>query len=119
MNPVTKIGELRERANAYWIARTAQERTFLAVGAAVVVLALLWAVKAKVAQTVVQPTVVLAVRLVQQWVKACLVVILALPLVVPSAVAQALQLKNVNNVLSSNFQKKALHGSAFFIAVRV
>jgi len=44
MNPVTKIGELRERANAYWIARTAQERTFLAVGAAVVALALLYLV---------------------------------------------------------------------------
>ena len=59
------------------------------------------------------------VRLVQPWVKACLVVIPAQPLVVPSAVAQAQQLKNVNNVLSSNFQKKALHGSAFFIAVPV
>jgi hypothetical protein len=72
----------------------------------VVVLVRLWAVKPKVDQTVMQPTVVLAVRLVQQWVKACLVVIPALPLVVPSAVAQAQQLKNVNNVLSSNFQKK-------------
>jgi hypothetical protein len=75
------------------------------------VLVLLWAAKLKVAQTVVQPTVVLVVRLVQPWVKACLVVIPAQPLVVPSAVAQAQQLKNVNNVLSSNFQKKALHGS--------
>jgi hypothetical protein len=46
------------------------------------------------------------VRLVQQWVKACLVVIPALPLVELSAVVRALQLKNVNNVLSSNFQKK-------------
>jgi hypothetical protein len=34
------------------------------------------------------------------------VVIPALPLVELSAVVQALQLKNVNNVLSSNVQKK-------------
>lgn len=42
MNVMTKIGELRERALAYWLARTAQEQKFLAVGGAVVVLALLY-----------------------------------------------------------------------------
>lgn len=44
MSIATKAGELRERALAYWIARTAQERKFLAVGAIVVVLALLYLV---------------------------------------------------------------------------
>lgn len=44
MNVMTKIGELRERALAYWLARTAQERKFLAAGGAVVVLALLYLV---------------------------------------------------------------------------
>lgn len=44
MNVMTKIGEVRERALAYWLARTAQERKFLAAGGAVVVLALLYLV---------------------------------------------------------------------------
>ena len=44
MTFASKIGELRERALAYWIARTAQERKFLAAGAAVVLLALLYLV---------------------------------------------------------------------------
>jgi general secretion pathway protein M len=44
MSIATKAGELRERALAYWIARTEQERKFLAVGAVVVLLALLYLV---------------------------------------------------------------------------
>jgi general secretion pathway protein M len=44
MSIATKAGALRERALAYWIARTGQERKFLAVGAAVVLLALLYLV---------------------------------------------------------------------------
>jgi len=44
MSIATKAGELRERALAYWIARSEQERKFLAVGAAVVLLALLYLV---------------------------------------------------------------------------
>jgi general secretion pathway protein M len=44
MSIATKAGELRERALAYWIGRTEQERKFLAVGAIVVVLALLYLV---------------------------------------------------------------------------
>ena len=44
MSIATNAGELRERALAYWIARSEQERKFLAVGAAVVLLALLYLV---------------------------------------------------------------------------
>jgi general secretion pathway protein M len=44
MSIATKAGELRERALAYWIARTEQERKVLAVGAGVVLLALLYLV---------------------------------------------------------------------------
>ena len=35
MNVAGKISGLRERATAYWIARTEQERKFLLVGGAV------------------------------------------------------------------------------------
>lgn len=44
MSIAVKIGALRERALAYWLARTDQERKFLAVGGGVAVLALLYLV---------------------------------------------------------------------------
>lgn len=44
MNVASKIGQVRERALAYWMARTEQERKFLAVGAAVVAVALFYLV---------------------------------------------------------------------------
>jgi general secretion pathway protein M len=44
MNLAGTIGQLRERALAYWMARTEQERKYLAVGAAVVLLALAYVV---------------------------------------------------------------------------
>lgn len=43
MKAVATIVNLRERAFAYWLARTEQERKFLAVGAAVVLVALVYA----------------------------------------------------------------------------
>lgn len=42
MSLATTIAQYRERANALWLARTEQERRFLAVGGAVVLLALLY-----------------------------------------------------------------------------
>jgi general secretion pathway protein M len=42
MSFATTIAQYRERANALWLARTEQERRFLAVGGAVVLLALLY-----------------------------------------------------------------------------
>jgi general secretion pathway protein M len=42
MSLATTIAPYRERANALWLARTDQERRFLAVGGAVVLLALLY-----------------------------------------------------------------------------
>ena len=42
MSFATTIAQYRERANAFWLARTEQERRFLAVGGAVVLLALLY-----------------------------------------------------------------------------
>lgn len=42
MSLATTIAQYRERANALWLARTEQERGFLAVGGAVVLLALLY-----------------------------------------------------------------------------
>ena len=42
MNVASKIGQVRERALAYWMARTEQERKFLAVGAGVALLSLLY-----------------------------------------------------------------------------
>ena len=44
MSIATTFGGLRERATAYWIARSAQERKFLLVGGIVVALALLYLV---------------------------------------------------------------------------
>ena len=44
MSIAGKISGLRERATAYWIARTEQERKFLLVGGAVAALALLYLV---------------------------------------------------------------------------
>ena len=44
MTFAAKIGELRERALAYWIARTDQERKFLTIGGIVVVLAIVYSV---------------------------------------------------------------------------
>lgn len=44
MTLATRIGALRERALAYWTARTAQERRFLAAGGVVIVAALLYLV---------------------------------------------------------------------------
>lgn len=44
MTIAAKIGELRERALAYWIARTDQERKFLTIGGIVVVLAIVYSV---------------------------------------------------------------------------
>jgi len=44
MTVASKIGQVRERALAYWMARTEQERKFLAVGAAVMVVALFYLV---------------------------------------------------------------------------
>lgn len=44
MSIATTIAQYRERANALWLARTDQERRFLAVGGAVVLLALLYLV---------------------------------------------------------------------------
>lgn len=44
MTIATKIGELRERALAYWIARTDQERKFLTIGGVVVLLAIVYSV---------------------------------------------------------------------------
>jgi general secretion pathway protein M len=43
MKAAATIVNLRERALAYWLARTEQERKFLAAGAAVVVVALVYA----------------------------------------------------------------------------
>jgi general secretion pathway protein M len=42
MSLATTIAQYRERANALWLARTDQERRFLAVGGAIVLLALLY-----------------------------------------------------------------------------
>jgi general secretion pathway protein M len=42
MSLATNIAQYRERANALWLARTEQERRFLSVGGAVVLLALLY-----------------------------------------------------------------------------
>jgi general secretion pathway protein M len=42
MSFATTIAQYRERANALWLARTEQERRFLSVGGAVVLLALLY-----------------------------------------------------------------------------
>jgi len=42
MSLATTIAQYRERANALWLARTEQERRFLAVGGAVVLLAVLY-----------------------------------------------------------------------------
>lgn len=42
MSLATTIAQYRERANALWLARTEQERRFLSVGGAVVLLALLY-----------------------------------------------------------------------------
>jgi general secretion pathway protein M len=42
MSLATNIAQYRERANALWLARTEQERRFLAIGGAVVLLALLY-----------------------------------------------------------------------------
>ena len=42
MSLATTIAQYRERANALWLARTEQERRFLTVGGAVVLLALLY-----------------------------------------------------------------------------
>ena len=42
-NVGAKFGALRERALAYWLARTEQERKFLGVGAAIVVVSLVYA----------------------------------------------------------------------------
>ena len=42
MSLATNIAQYRERANALWLARTEQERRFLTVGGAVVLLALLY-----------------------------------------------------------------------------
>jgi len=42
MSFATTIAQYRERANALWLARTEQERRFLAVGGAVVLLAVLY-----------------------------------------------------------------------------
>lgn len=44
MSLATNIAQYRERANALWLGRTEQERRFLAVGGAVVLLALLYLV---------------------------------------------------------------------------
>lgn len=44
MSIAGKISGLRERATAYWLARTAQERKFLLVGGAVVALAIFYLV---------------------------------------------------------------------------
>jgi general secretion pathway protein M len=44
MTIAAKIGELRERALAYWIARTDQERKFLTIGGIVVVLAIVYSI---------------------------------------------------------------------------
>ncbi len=44
MNAAARIGQVRERAQAYWMARTGQERRFLAAGAVVVALALVYLV---------------------------------------------------------------------------
>ncbi|OON60059.1 general secretion pathway protein GspM [Massilia sp. KIM] len=44
MNLATRIGALRERALAYWIARTDQERRMLTIGAVVVGLALVYSI---------------------------------------------------------------------------
>jgi general secretion pathway protein M len=44
MNLAASFGQWRERALAWWIARTEQERRYLSVGALVVVLALVYAV---------------------------------------------------------------------------
>lgn len=44
MKAAATIVALRERALAYWLARTEQERKFLAIGAAVVLVALVYAV---------------------------------------------------------------------------
>lgn len=43
MKAAATIVALRERANAYWLARTEQERKFLAFGAAVVLISLVYA----------------------------------------------------------------------------
>jgi general secretion pathway protein M len=42
MSFATTIAQYRERANAMWLSRTEQERRFLAIGGAVVLLALLY-----------------------------------------------------------------------------
>ena len=42
MSLATTIAQYRERANALWLARTEQERRFLTIGGAVVLLALLY-----------------------------------------------------------------------------
>jgi general secretion pathway protein M len=42
MSAASNIGQLKERLAVYWIARTEQERKFLAAGAAVAVLALVY-----------------------------------------------------------------------------
>ena len=44
MNLAATIGQLRERALAWWIVRTEQERKFLSIGAAVVLVALVYLV---------------------------------------------------------------------------
>ena len=43
MKAAATIVALRERANAYWLARTEQERKFLAFGAAVALVSLVYA----------------------------------------------------------------------------
>ena len=42
MSIATTIAQVRERATTQWLARTEQERRFLAVGGAVVLLAILY-----------------------------------------------------------------------------
>jgi general secretion pathway protein M len=42
MSVATTIGQLRERASVYWLARSEQERKYLAVGGVVVVLAVIY-----------------------------------------------------------------------------
>lgn len=43
MSAASMIGQLKERLGVYWLARTEQERKYLAAGAAVVLLALVYA----------------------------------------------------------------------------
>lgn len=43
MSFASTIGQMRERALAYWLARSDQERKYLSVGGAVLLLALAWA----------------------------------------------------------------------------